>query len=61
LCQEPDLDFVILGNEFPNMYAATNGRVYLYDCRQVRARLNLPVLSAQADHPKTRTSTHDPS
>lgn len=40
LCQESKLDFVVLDHKFDGLYAATNGSVYIYDCRQVCALLN---------------------
>lgn len=42
LCQEPGLDYVIAKHEIPGLAAADNGRIYIYDCRQVRAALQLP-------------------
>jgi hypothetical protein len=39
LCQEDGLDFLLLTHEFPGLAAAGNGRVFIYDCRQVRAAL----------------------
>ena len=39
LCQERDLDFVVLRRRFGDLYAATNGSIYIYDCRQVQAAL----------------------
>lgn len=35
LCEDSELDYAILKQEFPGLYAASNGRVFLYDCRQV--------------------------
>ncbi len=47
LCQEDGIDFLLLTQEFPGLVAAGNGRVFLYDCRQVRAALNqAPPLAA---------------
>jgi hypothetical protein len=40
LCQEDGIDFLLLTQEFPGLVAAGNGRVFLYDCRQVLAALN---------------------
>ena len=42
LCQEPELDFLILKQEFPGLAAAGSGKLFVYDCRQVRAALRLP-------------------
>ncbi len=39
LCREDGVDFAILPMEIPGRYAASNGRVYIYDCRRVRAAL----------------------
>lgn len=41
LCREQELDYVLLKQEYPGLYAASNGRVFIYDCRQVRAALKL--------------------
>jgi hypothetical protein len=38
LCREEGLDYVILERAFDGLYAATDGRYYIYDCRQLRAR-----------------------
>jgi hypothetical protein len=38
LCQEPGLDYVVTPHNFDGLYAETNGRVYVYDCRQLRRR-----------------------
>jgi hypothetical protein len=37
LCREKQLDFAVLSQEFPGLYAASNGRVFIYDCRAIRA------------------------
>ena len=39
LCREPELDFAVLKHKFGDLYAATNGSVFIYDCRQVRNQL----------------------
>jgi hypothetical protein len=39
LCREPRLDFIILPQEFPGLYSATNGKCFIYDCRSIRASL----------------------
>jgi len=39
LCAEPTLDYVVLPHEFAGLYAATNGRVYVYDCAKLRTLL----------------------
>jgi hypothetical protein len=38
LCRERGLDFVVVENRFAGLYEATDGRFYIYDCRQVQAR-----------------------
>ena len=40
LCQEKQLDFAILTQEFPGLYSVSNGQWFIYDCRALRARLN---------------------
>ena len=42
LCQEEELDYAVLRHRFGNLHVATNGSVYIYDCRQVRAALGQP-------------------
>jgi hypothetical protein len=42
LCDETALDYVIVQQEFPGLVAATNGRIFIYECRQVRAALGRP-------------------
>lgn len=41
LCHEPGLDYVVVPHEFPGLYSASNGRVYLYECYKVRAACGL--------------------
>jgi hypothetical protein len=36
LCREERLDFAVLTQKFPGLYAATNGKLFLYDCRSIR-------------------------
>lgn len=36
LCQEPGLDYVVVPHEFPGLYSATNGRIYIYECYKVK-------------------------
>jgi hypothetical protein len=38
MCREPGLDYVVTPHNFDGLYAETNGRVYVYDCRQLRRR-----------------------
>jgi hypothetical protein len=40
LCQEKQLDLAVLPQEFPGLYAASNGQWFIYDCRAIRARSN---------------------
>lgn len=44
LCAEPGLDYVVIPQEFPGLYAATNGRVFVYECSKVRATAALSPL-----------------
>lgn len=37
LCAEPSLDYIVIPQEFPELYAATNGRVFVYECATIRA------------------------
>jgi hypothetical protein len=48
LCQEPGLDYVVIPQEFPGLYSATNGRIYVYECYKVREITRLPF-SARAE------------
>jgi hypothetical protein len=41
LCSDPDLDCVVARQEFPGLYAATNGTWFIYDCRALRSRPGL--------------------
>jgi len=36
LCEDSELDFIVLGQRFKDLYCATDGSVYLYDCAQLR-------------------------
>jgi hypothetical protein len=36
LCQESDLDYVVIPQEFPGLYSASNGRIFVYECNKVR-------------------------
>jgi hypothetical protein len=36
LCNEPGLDYVVIPQEFPDLYSATNGRIFVYECYKVR-------------------------
>jgi hypothetical protein len=40
LAAETALDYIVIPQEFPGLYSATNGRVYVYDCAKVRAVKN---------------------
>jgi hypothetical protein len=42
LCQEPNLDYVVIEQRFEGLYTAQHGRLYLYPCQQVRTALGLP-------------------
>jgi len=45
LCCETEIDLVVVPNHFEGWYAATNGRLFIYDARQIRQSLAaaLPV------------------
>ncbi len=51
LCEEPGLDYVIIAQEFPGLYSATNGHIFVYECGKVRATaaLALTARTAQRD------------
>lgn len=36
LCQEPGLDYVVIPQEFPGLYSASNGRLFVYECYKVK-------------------------
>jgi hypothetical protein len=36
LCQEPGLDYVVIPQEFPGLYSASNGRLFVYECYKIR-------------------------
>lgn len=38
LCQEKRLDFAVLPQEFAGLYTTTNGKLFIYDCRAIRAK-----------------------
>jgi hypothetical protein len=42
LCQEPNLDYVLIEQRFEGLYSAQHGQLYLYPCQQVRTALGLP-------------------
>jgi hypothetical protein len=37
VCEDPAIDWVVLSREFPEFGPATNGRVWVYDARAIRA------------------------
>lgn len=39
VCADDNVDLVIVPNEFEGWYAATNGRLFIYDARQIRESL----------------------
>lgn len=49
LAADETLDFIILEDEFPGLYAATNGSVWIYDCRELRRRFGGPQLAGADD------------
>lgn len=38
LAADPQLDWIVLQDEFPGLYTATNGSIWIYDCRELRRR-----------------------
>ena len=52
LCQEPGLDYVVIPQEFPGLFAATNGRIFVYECYRVRAATSV---SARTTRPERLT------
>ena len=38
LCREKTLDYVVLRQPFEDLAVATNGHVFIFDCRSIRAR-----------------------
>jgi hypothetical protein len=48
LCLDPAVDFVVVKQGFAGLYAAGNGRLYIYDCKQVRTVLGSRPDSAVA-------------
>lgn len=43
LCREPGLDYVVIPQEFPDLYPATNGRIFVYECHKVRMASSFSV------------------
>ncbi len=41
LSQENGVDYLLLTHEFPGLVTASNGRIFLYDCRDLRADFHL--------------------
>jgi hypothetical protein len=39
LCRDEAVDYAVLQQDIDGLYAATNGRFFIYDCRRLRARL----------------------
>ncbi len=35
LCADPGLDYVVIPQEFPGLYSAGNGRIFVYECNKV--------------------------
>jgi hypothetical protein len=48
LCREEGVDYAVVRQRFDGLYSATNGRFYIYNCRQIRAALGPPAPSATA-------------
>jgi hypothetical protein len=49
ICQEPGLDYVVITHEFPGLYSASNGRIFVYECYKVKTS----SFSARSDAPAT--------
>ncbi len=39
VCREKGVDYVVIKQGFPGLYEATNGELYIYDCKKVRAAM----------------------
>ncbi len=48
VCQEEGVDYVAVPEAFDVPCAASNGRIYIYDCRRVRAALGHPSTATAA-------------
>ena len=47
LCREPGLDLIVIPQEFPGLYSAGNGRIFVYECQYVRTKLGLAESAQQ--------------
>ena len=56
LCQEPGLDYVVIEQEFPGLYSASNGRVFVYECYKVKTS----SFSARSEASATLSPTLQP-
>jgi hypothetical protein len=45
LCQEPNLDFLVLDQHVDGLNAIQVGRLYVYSCQDIRAATGLPVVT----------------
>lgn len=53
LCQEPGLDYIAIPHEFPGLYSASNGRIFVYECYKFsRSRVSANA-KPQAAKPET--------
>jgi hypothetical protein len=50
LAQEEKLDYVVLGISIDDLYSATDGQIYIYDCRRLRS------LAATTTSPDTKST-----
>ncbi len=48
LCQDPGLDYIVVPHEFPGLPAATNGRIFVYECKKVRTYAGLAFTARPA-------------
>jgi hypothetical protein len=54
LCREGGLDFIVVEDAFDGLACATDGRLYVYDCRQLRdlEQTSRPVAVSAREQPK---------
>lgn len=57
LCRDEAIDFLVLKQGFPGLYSAENGRVFVYDCRKVRAVLGAPSSTQVAVLPSVKVES----
>jgi hypothetical protein len=57
LCREEAVDYAVLPHAFDNLYVASNGRFFIYDCQQLRTRFTAPSADTPVASNTTRTSS----